>query len=75
MPRFDAAADVHTVQMGRRRDAQDVAFLTPLVEQAKVALGPEIYAAAVAAGRVLSYDDAVTEMTAWLRSLKLTALS
>ena len=75
VPRFDAAAGIHTVQMGRRRDAQDVAFLTPLVEQAKVALGPEIYAAAVAAGRVLSYDDAVTEMTAWLRSLKLTTLS
>ena len=75
VPRFDAAADVHTVQMGRRRDAQDVAFLTPLVEQAKAALGPETYAAAVAAGRALSYDDAVTEMTVWLRSLKLTALS
>ena len=71
-PRFDAAADIHTVQMGRRRDAPDAAFLAPLVEQAKTTLGPETYAATVAAGRALSYDDAVAEMTAWLRSLTPT---
>ena len=73
MPRFDAAAEAHTVQLGRRRDPHDVAFLTPLVEQAKAALGPEIYATAVEAGRALSYDDAVAEMIAWLTSLKATA--
>ena len=67
-PRFDAAADIHTVQMGRRRDVPDAAFLAPLVEQAKIALGTETYATSVAAGRALSYDSAVAEMTAWLRS-------
>ena len=72
VPRFDAAAEAHTAQMGRRRDPQDVAFLTPLVEQAKAALGPESYAAAVAAGRALSYDDALAEMIRWLRSLQAT---
>lgn len=75
VPRFDAAAEAQTAQMGRRRDAQDVAFLTPWVERAKAALGPERYAAAVAAGRALSYEDAVAEMTVWLDSLKLTAPS
>lgn len=74
-PRFDAAADIHTVQMGRRRDAPDAAFLAPLVVQAKTQLGAESYAAAVAAGRALSYDDAVAEMTVWLRKLELTAQS
>ena len=74
-PRFDAAADMHTVQMGRRRDAPDAAFLAPLVEQARAALGADHYAAAAAAGRALSYDAAVAEMTVWLRSLRTTALS
>ena len=68
-PRFDGAADVHTVQMGRRRDLPDVAFLAPLVEQAKAAFGQVEYDAALAAGRALSYDEAVAEMTQWLRNL------
>ena len=67
-PRFDGAADIHTVQMGRRRDLPDVAFLAPLVDQAKSALGQVEYDAALAAGRALSYDDAVAEMRKWLRS-------
>ncbi len=67
-PRFDGAADVHTVQMGRRRDLPDAAFLAPLVEKAKRALGQADYDAALAAGRALSYDEAVAEMTNWLRS-------
>ena len=74
VPRFDAAAAVHTVQMGRRRDAQDVAFLSPLVGQAKMALGAEVYAAAATAGRALSYDEAVAEMTQWLRDFQPTTL-
>ena len=67
-PRFDGAADLHTVQMGRRRDLPDAAFLAPLVERAKHALGQVDYDAALAAGRALSYDEAVAEMTKWLRS-------
>lgn len=68
-PRFDGAADIHTVQMGRRRDLPDVAFLAPLIERAKSALGAAKYDAALTAGRALSYDEAVAEMTQWLRSL------
>ena len=69
-PRFDGAADIHTVQMGRRRDLPDVAFLAPLVAQSKRALGQAEFDAAVAAGRALSYDEAVAEMTKWLRSIR-----
>jgi hypothetical protein len=68
-PRFDAAADVHTVQMGRRRDLPDVAFLAPLVARARNALGPREYDTALAAGQALSYDVAVAEMRQWLRSM------
>lgn len=67
-PRFDGAADIHTVQVGRRRDLPDVAFLAPLVERAKAAMGQAEFDAALAAGRALSYDDAVVEMTKWLRT-------
>ena len=65
-PRFDGAADIHTVQMGRRRDAPDAALLAPWVEQAKNALGPVEYDRALAAGRGLSYEQAVSEMSNWL---------
>lgn len=67
-PRFDGAAEIHTVQMGRRRDQPDVAFLAPLVERARCALGQLAYDAALAAGRALSYEEAVAEMTKWLES-------
>lgn len=74
-PRFDAAADIHTAQMGRRRDVPDAAFLAPLNERAKSKLGAAAYDAAYAAGKALSYDDAVAEMTAWLKALKPTTSS
>ena len=64
--RFDGAADIHTVQMGRRRDIADAAFLAPLIECARVALGREGYASTEAAGRALSYDNAVAAMQEWL---------
>ncbi len=67
---FDGAADIHTVQMGRRRDIADAAFLAPLIERARVALGGEGYASAEAAGRALSYDDAVAAMQEWLDRLQ-----
>ena len=68
--RFDGAADIHTVQMGRRRDIADAAFLAPLIERARAALGSEGYATAEAAGRALSYDNAVAAMQEWLDRLQ-----
>lgn len=52
--------------MGRRRDVVDAAFLAPLTERARRALGDAGYAAALAAGRRLPYDQAVDEMRRWL---------
>jgi predicted ATPase len=63
---FDGAAGIHTVQMGRRRDIADAAFLAPFVERARLALGDAMFMAAQAAGRAWSYDDAVAKMTTWL---------
>lgn len=65
--RFDGAADTHTVQMGRRRDVADAAFLAPFVERAREALGAAEYVDAQATGRALSYEDAVESMQQWLR--------
>ena len=64
--RFDGAADFHTVQMGRRRDVADAAFLAPLVASARHALGAAGYADAEALGRAWSYDAAVAAMQEWL---------
>ena len=69
--RFDGAADIHTVQMGRRRDIADGAFLAPLIERAHAALSIEGYAIAEAAGRALSYDDAIASMQEWLAQLQV----
>ena len=65
--RFDGAADIHTIQMGRRRDVADAALLVPLVTRARDAFGAEGYAAAQAAGKSWSYDGAVDSMQQWLR--------
>ena len=64
--RFDGAADTHTVQMGRRRDVADMAFLAPLVARARAALGADGYAAAQTGARILNYGDAVDAMRQWL---------
>lgn len=66
--RFDAAADVHTVQMGRRRDVVDAAFLVPHLAQARQRLGERAYAAALAEGAALPYEAAVGELRGWLQA-------
>ena len=65
--RFDGAADIHTAQVGRRRDVADAAFLAPFVARAREALGVAGYVDAQAVGRALSYEDAVDGMQRWLR--------
>ena len=67
--RFDGAADIHTVQMGRRRDIADAAFLAPFIERARAALGTAAFETTENAGRELSYGDAITEMRGWLQAL------
>jgi predicted ATPase/class 3 adenylate cyclase len=63
---FFGAAEAQTRQTGLHRDPTDEAFLAPLIEQARKALGTEAFATIEAAGRALSYDDAMAEVRAWL---------
>jgi predicted ATPase/class 3 adenylate cyclase len=64
--RFFGAAETQMGQTGLHRDPADEAFLAPLIAAARKALGPTAFAAAEAAGRALSYDQAVAEARKWL---------
>ncbi|MDP1901790.1 MAG: winged helix-turn-helix domain-containing protein [Rubrivivax sp.] len=66
--RFDGAAEVHTLQMGRRRDVVDAAFLAPHLAQARQRLGEPAYAAALAEGAALAYEPAIGELRGWLQA-------
>ena len=49
------------------REPVDADFITPLIDEARAALGPVPYAAAEDAGRAMAYDDAVADALDWLR--------
>ena len=51
---------------GLHRDPADEAFLLPLITKAHDALGAQLFAAAEAGGRALSYDAANVEARTWL---------
>ena len=53
-------------QTGLHGDPTDAAFLTPLIEKARVALGARAFTAAEAKGRALAYKEAVAQARAWL---------
>jgi predicted ATPase/class 3 adenylate cyclase len=63
--RFFGSAEAQASNTGIHRDPADEAFLAPLVAQARSTLGAEAFDAAEAAGRALSYDEAVGEARAW----------
>ena len=63
---FFGAAEAQTENTGIHRDPADDAFLAPLVEKARNALGADAFAAAENSGRSLSYDTAMQEARAWL---------
>jgi predicted ATPase/class 3 adenylate cyclase len=63
---FFGAAEAQTGESGLHRDPADDAFLTPLVAQARKALGPAAFGAADAAGRALSYEQAMAQARSWL---------
>jgi tetratricopeptide (TPR) repeat protein len=63
---FFGAAEAQAAQTGLQRDPADEAFVAPLVVRARLAMGNSAYAAAEAAGRNLSTDDAVAHARAWL---------
>jgi non-specific serine/threonine protein kinase len=63
---FFGAAEAHAEKTGLRRDPADEAFLAPLIEMAKAALGATAFAADEAAGRALTYRFAIEKVRAWL---------
>ena len=52
--------------MRHQREAADAASVAPYAARTREALGEAEFAAAYAAGRALSYDDALAETIAWL---------
>lgn len=62
------AADLQFEQSGFHREPADEAFHSPLIAQAREALGAAGFAAVEAAGRALSYDTATAEARAWLEN-------
>jgi predicted ATPase/class 3 adenylate cyclase len=63
---FFGAAEAQTGQTGLHRDAADEAFLAPLIARARESLGAAAFQSAEAAGRAMSYDDALASVRAWL---------
>jgi len=64
--RFYGASETQMERMGLHREPVDEAFLAPLIAKAQETLGAPAFAAAEAAGRALSYEDAMAESRAWL---------
>jgi hypothetical protein len=66
--RFYGSAEAQSAQTGLRRDPADEAFLAPLIARVRHALGVPAFAAAESAGRALGHDEAMDELSRWLRS-------
>jgi predicted ATPase/class 3 adenylate cyclase len=63
---FFGTAEEQAKKMGLHRDSADESFLMPRISEAREALGAAKFDAAEAAGRTLSYDDAMMKAQAWL---------
>jgi predicted ATPase/class 3 adenylate cyclase len=66
--KFFGIAEAQAEQTGLRRDPGDEAFLLPLIAKARAALGETVFTAAEAAGRRLSYQEAVEDARKWLEA-------
>jgi tetratricopeptide (TPR) repeat protein len=64
--RFFGTVEAQGALTGLRRDPADEAFLAPLMEKARAALGETGFGAAESGGRALSGSDAVEEVRGWL---------
>jgi hypothetical protein len=67
--RFFGEAEAQSERTGLHRDPADEAFLAPLVAKARVSLGSAAFGAAEVAGRGRTYDEAMTEVRAWLENI------
>jgi tetratricopeptide (TPR) repeat protein len=66
--RFYGVAEAQREQTRAHRDPVDETFLMPLIAKTREALGEAAFAAAEAAGRALSYEEAIAEAHAWLEN-------
>jgi len=66
--KFYCAAEVLAVQTGIQRDPTDSAFLLPLIERAREALGDTQFAEAGLGGRALAYEEMLSQARDWLMS-------
>jgi len=64
--RFFGMAEAQAEWTGLRRDPADDAFVIPLMLKARAAVGDASFSAAEAAGRAVSYAEAVEEVRRWL---------
>jgi len=64
--RLHGAAEAQMRQTSLHSDPADAAFLMPLLDRARAALGAEAFASSKEAGTVLAYDEAIGEARAWL---------
>jgi len=63
---FFGAAEAQTGKTGLHRDPADEAFLVPLIEYTRGALGPQAFGAAEAVGHSRSYEESIAEARGWL---------
>jgi predicted ATPase/class 3 adenylate cyclase len=68
--RLFALAQSQTVETGLQRDPADEAFLMPLIDRAREALGTPAFEAAQRAGRDLTYEAGLAELKRWLADLR-----
>jgi non-specific serine/threonine protein kinase len=68
--RFAGAAQALMRESGSQREPVDEAFVAPLVEQARAALGPEQFTAAQAEGGGWSHDAAIHQVRQWLEAAR-----
>ena len=64
--RFFGAAEAQLEETGYHRETVDEVPMAPLIARAREAMGADAFAAAEAAGRALSYDEATVEVRVWL---------
>ncbi len=64
--RLLGASEAEQAEMRHQREAADAASIVPYAARTREALGAAEFSAAYAAGRSLSYDDALAETLAWL---------
>jgi len=64
--RLFGVAEALAETTGLRRDPADEAFLAPLIDRARNALGAPAFGSIEAAGRAVSRDAAIAEVRGWI---------